>query len=145
MKQFGGNSSSEAAVASGLEVAGESSIARWELSFNHHECKDCDGKCSSPGDMKECRIAATGLALLRTSAAGIPTKRGITRSRFATVPMRLVKMGKITPDGFDLRGELAANHAHAAFYSQGIATIALSENRGPFERCQVPSASNEMR
>ena len=127
VKQFGGNSSSEAAVASGLKWLANHQLPDGSWSFNHHECKDCDGKCSHPGDMKECRIAATGLALLAYLGGGHTHEKGDYQKQVRNGVDALVKMGKITPDGFDLRGELAANHAHAAFYSQGIATIALTE------------------
>lgn len=127
VRQYGGNSSSEAAVASGLKWLANHQLPDGSWSFDHSQCKDCDGTCSSPGDMKECKIAATGLALLAYLGGGHTHEKGDYQKQVRGGVEALVKMGKVTPDGFDLRGELAENHRHAAYYSQGIATIALSE------------------
>ncbi|MDP1798948.1 MAG: terpene cyclase/mutase family protein [Planctomycetaceae bacterium] len=127
VRQFGGNSSSEAAVASGCKWLANHQLPDGSWSFDHRECKDCDGKCEHPGDMKECRIAATGLALLAYLGGGHTHQKGDYQKQVRMGVDALVKMGVRTPEGFDLRGEMASNHAHAAFYSHGIATIALSE------------------
>ncbi len=127
VKQFGGNSSSEAAVASGLKWLANHQLEDGSWSFDHNQCRACDGKCSRPGDMKECRIAATGLALLAYLGGGHTHEKGDYQKVVRSGADALIKMGKLTPDGFDLRGELAEGHGHAAFYSHGIATIALSE------------------
>lgn len=127
VRQYGGNSSSEAAVASGLKWLANHQLEDGSWSFDHLQCKDCDGKCGNPGDMKECKIAATGLALLAYLGGGHTHQKGDYQKQVRNGADALLKMGVRTPDGFDLRGELAANHGHAAFYSHGIATIALSE------------------
>lgn len=127
VRQFGGNSSSEAAVASGLKWLANHQLEDGSWSFDHRQCKDCDGKCEHPGDMKECRIAATGLALLAYLGGGHTHQKGDYQKQVRNGVDALVKMGVRTPDGFDLRGEMDSSHAHAAFYSHGIATIALSE------------------
>ncbi len=127
VRQFGGNSSSEASVASGLKWLANHQLPDGSWSFDHHECKECEGKCGNPGEMKECRIAATGLALLSYLGGGHSHQKGDYQKQVRNGVDALVKMGVRTPDGFDLRGELAGNHGHAAFYSHGIATIALTE------------------
>ncbi len=128
VKQFGGNSASEAAVASGLKWLATHQLEDGSWSFDHTECKTCDGKCTQPGDMKEMRTAATGLALLAYLGGGHTHEKGDYQKQVKGGLDALLKMGKITPEGFDLRSTPAGNHVHASYYAQGIATIALCES-----------------
>ncbi|MBI1347401.1 hypothetical protein GC163_14070 [bacterium] len=127
VKKFGGNSASEAAVASGLKWLAAHQFEDGGWSFDHGAHPDCNGECNQPGTMTECRIAATGLALLAYLGGGHTPTEGNYQRQVKSGLEFLVKSGKLTSGGFDLRGELASNHGHAAFYSHGIATIALCE------------------
>jgi len=127
VKKFGGTSASEAAVASGLRWLAQHQSEDGGWSFDHASHAECNGQCSQPGEMTECRIAATGLALLAYLGGGHTSASGSYQQQVQRGIEFLVKTGKLTSGGFDLRGELAPNHGHAAYYSHGIATIALCE------------------
>jgi hypothetical protein len=128
VKQFGGNSASEAAVAAGLAWLARHQLADGSWSFDHAEGPDCNGQCTQPGTMKECRIAATALALLSFLGAGHSTQQGDYRPQVSRGLEALVTRGQVTTQGaLDLRGDLADDHRHAAMYSQGLATLALCE------------------
>jgi hypothetical protein len=127
VKQFGGTSASEAAVATGLKWLAEHQLDDGSWSFDHTLCKACGGKCSQPGTMAECRTGATGLALLAYLGGGHTHEKGNYTRQVRRGLEALVKHGKLNNDGFDLRGELSESNKHAAYYAHGIATIALCE------------------
>jgi len=127
VKKFGGNSASEAAVASGLKWLAEHQLPDGSWSFDHTHAPSCRGQCSQPGSMGECRTGATGLALLAFLGGGHTHQKGDYTAQVKKGLEALVKSGQLTPEGIDLRGELAGGNRHAAFYAQGIATIALCE------------------
>ncbi|OYW23871.1 MAG: hypothetical protein B7Z55_03105 [Planctomycetales bacterium 12-60-4] len=127
VKKFGGNSASEAAVASGLRWLARHQLSDGGWNFSHAAHPDCNGACTQSGDMVECRIAATGLALLSYLGGGHTHQSGSFQLQVKRGLEFLLKSGKLSSNGLDLRGELGSDHTHAAFYSQGIATIALCE------------------
>lgn len=127
VQKFGGNSASEAAVASGLKWLAEHQLADGSWSFDHSQAPKCRGQCSQSGNMAECRTGATGLALLAFLGGGHTHHKGDYTAQVKGGLEALAKRGRLTPEGFDLRGDLAEGHRHAAFYAHGIATIALCE------------------
>lgn len=127
VKKFGGNSASEAAVASGLRWLAQHQFEDGGWSFDHAAHPECNGQCTQAGEMTECRIAATGMALLAYLGGGHTSTSGSYQPQVQRGLEFLVKTGQLTSGGFDLRGELAPNHGHASYYSHGIATIALCE------------------
>lgn len=129
VKQLGGNSDSEASVISGLRWLKSRQMKDGGWDFNHVGCEDCRGKdCSQPGDFKEYRTAATGLALMAFLGGGHTHEKGDYRSSVRIGLRQLLKMGKNTPAGLDLRGATPAmGHHDAGLYSHAIATIALCE------------------
>lgn len=124
VQQFGGNSASEAAVATGLKWITQHQLDDGGWNFNHHACTACAGKCTQPGGFGDCRIAATSLALLAYLGGGHTHQSGDFQPQVRGGLETLLRLGKQTSDGLDLRG---GGPQHASFYSQGLATIALCE------------------
>lgn len=125
VKQFGGNSASEAAVASGLKWLASRQLKDGSWSFDHTVCKACaDGACTQPGALKECYNGATAFALLAFLGGGHTHQKGDYQRVVKQGLDALLRRGTMTPDGLDLRGRVVANEG---MYVQGIATIALCE------------------
>jgi hypothetical protein len=125
VKQFGGNSASEAAVASGLKWLARRQLKDGSWSFDHTECKECqEGGCSQPGALKECYNGATAFALLAFLGGGHTHQKGDYQKVVKQGLDALLRRGRMTPEGLDLRGRVVANEG---MYVQGIATIALCE------------------
>ena len=126
VKQFGGNSASEAAVASGLKWLSNRQIKDGSWSFEHTECKACeDGGCTQPGALKQCYNGATAFALLAFLGGGHTHQKGDYQKAVKTGLDALIRNGKMTPDGLDLGGKVTANEP---MYVHGLATIALCES-----------------
>ena len=125
VKQFGGNSASEAAVASGLKWLANRQLEDGSWSFDHTVCKTCEenGGCSQPGALRNCHTGATAMALLAFLGGGHTHKSGEYQHVVKKGLDSMIRRGKMTPEGLDLRAE---NH-EGALYVQGLATIALCE------------------
>ncbi|MEX0728917.1 MAG: prenyltransferase/squalene oxidase repeat-containing protein, partial [Planctomycetaceae bacterium] len=125
VKAYGGTAESEAAVVAGLKwlAAHQSSDGSW--SFDHTTAA-CDGTCTAPGMLLDCRTGATGMALLAFLGAGQTHREGGFQTEICAAIDFLLEHMKWDPDGngFDLReGSLPT----ASFYVQGIVSMALSE------------------
>ncbi|GIX03917.1 MAG: hypothetical protein KatS3mg113_0923 [Planctomycetaceae bacterium] len=146
VKKFGGNTASEAAVASGLKWLAAHQWPDGSWSFDHAGCPSCNGKCSQPGTMSDCRTGATGLALLAYLGAGHTHREGDYAPQVKRGLEALTKMAVLKPEGLDLRGISVEQHVHGSYYAQGIATIALCETvaltRDPRYRQLAQSAIN---
>lgn len=127
VKKYGGSDASERAVATGLKWLKTRQFKDGSWSFAHTEHPDNPGDWSQPGSLKEIRTGSTGLALLAYLGAGHTHKKGDYQEEIKEGLDALVKLGKLTPTGFDLRGVPGSGHGHTAMYSHAIATLALCE------------------
>lgn len=125
VKQFGGNSASEAAVAAGLKWLASRQLPDGSWSFDHTRCKDCaDGGCSQPGSLHEAYNGATALALLSFLGGGHTHQKGDYQKVVKRGLESLLEHAETTLNGLDLCSKVRANEK---LYVQGLATIALCE------------------
>lgn len=122
--KYGGNTASEAAVASGMKWLEKHQMPNGSWSFEHSKCPDCKGQCSQDGSFKECPTGATGLALLAFLGGGHTHQKGDYQKVVKRGVDFLLKSAQQTPAGVDLRGTVTANEG---MYVQGLCTIALCE------------------
>lgn len=123
LKAYGGTQRSEDAVSAGLDWLARHQLDDGSWSLDHTACQSCQGQCSQPGSYRNCHVAATGLALLAYLGSGHTHEEGDYQPQVRRGLDALVNMGKTVPAGF----RMADDEPSAAMYSQGIATIALSE------------------
>ncbi|MEX0714249.1 MAG: prenyltransferase/squalene oxidase repeat-containing protein, partial [Pirellulales bacterium] len=116
----GGSDSSEAAVAAALQWFANHQNADGSWSFDHRGGK-CQGRCRHPGNLKEARLAATGMALLPFLGAGQTHKQGKYKDQVRGGLYFLISNMVVTPNGGDMTG------GGGRMYGHGIATIALCE------------------
>ena len=122
--KFGGNSASEAAVASGMKWLTNHQLSDGSWSFAHSKHHDCKGQCSQDGSFAACPNGATGMALLAFLGGGHTHQKGDYQRNVRRGLDFLIKSAKATPAGLDLRGKFIANEG---MYVQGLCTIALCE------------------
>jgi len=122
--KFGGNTASEAAVASGMKWLTNHQLANGSWSFEHSKCPDCKGQCSQDGTFKDCPTGATGFALLAFLGGGHTHQKGDYQKNVKRGVEFLLKSAQQSPAGLDLRGKVTANEG---MYVQGLCTIALCE------------------
>ncbi len=124
VRKFGGNSASEAAVASGLKWLADRQLKDGGWSFDHTSCEACrPGGCTQPGALKDCRNGATALALLAFLGGGHTHQHGDYRRVVKAGLDALLEQGIPTKNGLDLRQA----DAGGSMYVQGLAAIALCE------------------
>lgn len=125
VRQFGGNSASEAAVASGLKWLASRQLKDGSWSFDHTECEACaNGGCTQPGGLRNCKSGATAMALLAFLGGGHTHQKGDYQNVVKSGLESLIREGNMTEKGLDLRGKVASNEG---MYVQGLATITLCE------------------
>jgi hypothetical protein len=124
IQKFGGNSASEASVASGMKWLTNHQMADGSWSFEHSKHPDCKGQCSQDGTFTACPTGATGLALLAFLGGGHTHQKGDYQKPVKRAIDFLLKSAVSTPAGLDLRGKVTANEG---MYVQGLCTIALCE------------------
>lgn len=122
--KFGGNTASEAAVASGMKWLTNHQLPNGSWSFEHSKCPECKGQCSQDGTFKDCPTGATGFALLAFLGGGHTHQKGDYQKNVKRAIDFLLKSAQQTPAGLDLRGKVTANEG---MYVQGLCTIALCE------------------
>ena len=122
--KFGGNSASEAAVASGMKWLTNHQLPDGSWSFAHSKHQECKGQCSQDGSFSACPNGATGMVLLAFLGGGHTHQKGDYQRNVKRGIDFLLKSSKPTPTGLDLRGTVTANEG---MYVQGICTIALCE------------------
>ncbi len=124
VRKFGGNSASEAAVASGLKWLASRQLKDGSWSFDHTECKACqEGGCTQAGSFRECRQGATALALLAFLGGGHTHQKGDYQKVVRSGLEALLHGGKMTETGMDLRDK----SGEGTMYVHGLAAIALCE------------------
>lgn len=143
LKKFGGDDSTEAAVALGLKWLANHQLYAGNWTFAHGKHPKCSGQCSQNGHKESCVNGATGLALLAFLAGGHTPESGDYRAEVKHGFDALLKNSKEGKSGLDLRG----THDHdEGMYVQGICTIALCEcaamTRDPQMRKSAQSAIN---
>ena len=124
LTKFGGNSASEAAVASGMKWLSNHQLPDGSWSFAHSKHLECKGQCSQDGSFVSCPTGATGMALLAFLGGGHTPHKGDYQRNVKRAVDFLLRTGKPTPTGLDLRGKVIANEG---MYVQGLCTIALCE------------------
>lgn len=125
VRQFGGNSASEAAVAGGLKWLASRQLKDGSWSFDHTRAADCkDGGCTQPGSLGESYNGATAMALLAFLGGGHTHKKGDYQVVVRRGLDALLKNGQSTPNGLILSGKTRANEK---LYVHALATIALCE------------------
>ena len=143
VRHFGGNSASEAAVASGMKWLANHQYPDGSWSLNHSAHPNCKGQCSQAGKSGEkpfeSRMAATGLALLVFLGGGHTHQSGDYQKDVKSGVEFLLKNGRTTSQGFDLCPTVVANEK---MYTQGICTIALSELAALTKDPRVRSAAS---
>ena len=122
--KFGGNSASEASVASGMKWLTNHQLPDGSWSFVHSKHADCKGQCSQDGSFTNCPTGATGMALLAFLGGGHTHQKGDYQKNVKRGIDFLIKAGQPTETGLDLRGKVTANEG---MYVQGLCTIALCE------------------
>lgn len=124
VQKYGGNTSSEASVASGMKWLANHQMPNGSWSFEHSKHPGCKGQCSQDGTFKACPNGATGIALLAFLGGGHTHQKGDFKEEVKKGVDFLLKAGEQTPTGLDLRGKVTANEG---MYVQGLCTIALCE------------------
>ena len=122
--KFGGSPASEAAVALGMKWLKNHQLADGSWSFSHSKHPDCKGSCSQDGSFDACPTGATGLALLAFLGGGHTHRKGDYQRNVKRGVDYLLKAGKPTTAGLDLRGKVTSNEG---MYVQAICAIALCE------------------
>ena len=124
LTKFGGNSASEAAVASGMKWLINHQLPNGSWSFVHSKHVDCKGQCSQDGSFAACPTGATAMALLAFLGGGHTHQGGDHQPYVKRAVDFLLKSGKSTPTGLDFRGKVTANEG---MYVQGLCAIAFCE------------------
>lgn len=123
--QSTGTSLTENAVAAALEwlSAHQQSDGGW--SFAHQQHNKCDGTCTHPGKLVECRTAATSLALLSFLGAGQTHKQGKYKKNVdAGLHLLTQHMGVRAVDGVNV-GNLSEGGEQ--IHAQAVSTLVLCE------------------
>lgn len=124
VSKFGGNSASEAAVASGMKWLTNHQLPDGSWNFVHSKHAECKGQCSQDGGFANCPNGATSMALLAFLGGGHTHQKGDYQRNVKRGIDFLIKSAKSTPTGLDLRGKVTSNEG---MYVQGLGTIALCE------------------
>src|SRR5262245_33213251 len=120
----GGNSESEAAVAMALKwfVDHQNQDGSW--SFDHRT-GPCQGRCSEPGTLSDCRTGATAMALLPFLGAGQTHQQGQYKQVVERGLYFLTSQMRVRREGGMQVGDLA--QTGGSMYSHGLAAITLCE------------------
>ena len=124
VQKFGGNAASEAAVAHGLRWLANHQMANGSWSFAHSAHPKCKGQCSQNGTLVKCPNGATSLALLAFLGGGHTQISGDYQKEVKRALDFLLKAGKSSTSGLDLRGNVVGNEG---MYVQGLGALALCE------------------
>lgn len=120
----GGNEASEKAVARALEWFARHQLSDGGWNYDHRRGA-CNGRCSEPGRLSECRTGATAMALLPFLGAGQTHKEGKYKEVVNRGLYFLASQMKQTNRGGLLCGDLA--QGGGSMYSHGLAAIVLCE------------------
>lgn len=122
--KFGGNEASEAAVARALEwfAAHQNPDGGWNYD---HRTGPCQGRCSEPGRLSDCKTGATAMALLPFLGAGQTHKTGKYKRNVEMGLYFLASQMKVKNQGGLQAGDLA--QGGGSMYSHGLASIVLCE------------------
>ena len=121
VKSQGGNAASEAAVVRGLKWLADIQLPDGSWSFSEL------GESSNPGQLNDCKMGATGMALMAFLGAGHTHKKeGPYKDAVMGGLSYLMNNARLVPAGADFR----AKSNQGNMYVQGICVIALAEAYG---------------
>lgn len=120
----GGNSESEAAVAMALKwfVDHQNQDGSWNFD---HRTGPCQGRCSDPGTLSDCRTGATAMALLPFLGAGQTHQQGQYKQVVERGLYFLTSQMRVRNEGGMQGGDLA--QTGGSMYAHGLAAITLCE------------------
>jgi molecular chaperone DnaK len=140
VQKFGGTAESEAAVAAGLLWLKNHQKPDGSWRFDHR-CPNCDATCTQHGTISS-SIGATSMALLAYMGAGNSYIDGDHQATVKAALDYILKNGKDTPYGLDLRGDAGGN---SGMYTHGIASICLAEAFAMNEMAMAKTARKEIK
>ena len=120
----GATEASEKAVARALEWFARHQLQDGGWNFDHRRGA-CNGRCSEPGRLSDCRTGATAMALLPFLGAGQTHRDGKYKENVNRGLYFLASQMKQTNRGGMICGDLA--QGGGSMYSHGLAAIVLSE------------------
>lgn len=121
IKSQGGNEGSEAAVVRGLKWLADVQLPDGSWSFSEI------GASPDPGELSDCKMGATGMALMAFLGAGHTHKKdGPYKNSVMGGLSYLMNNARLTPAGADFR----AKSNQGNMYVHGICVIALAEAYG---------------
>ena len=128
LREYGGNESSEAAVAEALKWLSLHQAPNGGWTFQHHLV--CRGACGDPGEKSHATAvnAATSLALLPFFGAGITHQQGQYKDVVRRGLRFLIQQGR--PNTVNGLPVLSFREAAGNMYSHGLAAILLCEAYG---------------
>ncbi|MEX2175210.1 MAG: hypothetical protein WD872_12680 [Pirellulaceae bacterium] len=122
--EFGGTSESEAAVAAALKWLASHQNQDGSWNFDHRT-GPCQGRCTHPGSLIDCRTGATAMALLPFLGAGQTHHEGKYKKNVEAGLYFLSSQMKVTNRRGLQCGDLAQGGGN--MYSHGLAAITLCE------------------
>lgn len=120
----GGSGASEAAVALALQWFANHQLKDGSWSFDHTIAPSCRGQCGNPGNLRDARNGATGMALLAFLGAGQTHWTGKHKQNVRKGLDYLMAVMKLNNQGGSF------HEAGGTMYSHGLATLALVEAYG---------------
>jgi hypothetical protein len=120
----GGSPESEAAVAMALKWFAEHQNPDGSWNFDHRT-GPCQGRCSDPGTLDDCRTGATAMALLPFLGAGQTHLQGQYKQVVERGLYFLTSQMRVRNEGGMQAGDLAQGRGN--MYAHGLAAITLCE------------------
>jgi hypothetical protein len=124
--KVGGTSESEAAVAAALKWLSEHQNQDGSWNFDHRT-GPCNGRCSDPGSVMDCRTGATALGVLPFLGAGQTHQQGQYKHNVERALYFLKNQMIVRHQGGRNIGDLTGGTRNERLYAHGLCSIALCE------------------